>query len=115
MHQDPTQRELGQRRTVGHERAQLLDHLQAGFVVDASKSLAAVERLAAAVEPAVIVRRELRVAGHLAREQARGEWDTGDDPDVLALRLFEEEPGGPLAEDVEDDLDCGDDRVLDRL
>jgi hypothetical protein len=64
-----------------------------------------------AVELAVIVRRELRLAGHLARQQPGGKRDPANDPDVPALGLFEQEAGRPLAEDVEDDLDGGDDRV----
>src|SRR5205814_9069437 len=94
---------------------QLLGDRDAGLVVDAGERLAAVERGALAIERAMVVRRELRVAAQLSRQEAGGERDPRDYADVAAAGLLEEELRGPLPDDVDDDLDRRDDRVLDRL
>ena len=51
----------------------------------------------------------------LAGQQPRGQRHAGDDADVAPAGLLEEQLGGPLAEQVEDDLDGRDAGVLDRL
>ena len=63
----------------------------------------------------MVVRREGRAAVELAREQPRRERHPYDHADVTPFRLLEEQLRGPLSEHVEDDLDGGDARVLDRL
>ena len=52
---DPPQRELASVAPGGHERAQPLDGLEADLVGHAGERLALVERLAVAVEAAVVV------------------------------------------------------------
>ncbi len=57
--------------------------------------------------------RERRLGGHPAREEAAGERNPHDHPDVAGQRFAEEELGRPLAEHVEDDLNRLDAGVLD--
>ena len=68
-----------------------------------------------AVVQAVVRGLERRGGRELAGEQARRERHPRQDPHVPARRLGEEPVRGPLAEHVEDDLDRGDARELDRL
>jgi len=76
-----------------------------GVVVHAGERLAHVERLAVAVEQPVVGCVERGLLAHLARQQARSERNSGQDPHVAAPGLGQEVVGGPLAEHVEDDLD----------
>ena len=96
--ENPAQRELGQRRTRRHERLQFLHHVEPDLVVDPGEGLADVELLAVAVEFAMVVARERRVAVELPGQQSRGERDADDHPDVAAPGLVEEELRGALPE-----------------
>src|SRR6266567_4529536 len=60
-HQNPAQRELSHGHSFRHEGTYVINGLQTGFVINAGKSLAAIERLTMAIEGAMIVRRELRL------------------------------------------------------
>ena len=55
------------------------------------------------------------VGGDLAGQKARRQRHAHDDADILRLRLLEEQVMRALAEDVVDDLDGRDARILDRL
>ena len=52
----------------------------------------------------MVVRGEAGLPGHLPGEEAAGHGDPGEDPDVPSGGFTEEQAGGALAEDVEDDL-----------
>src|SRR4029077_15632213 len=114
-HQDPAQRELAHRRAGRHQLADLLDGFEGYVVVHAGEGLAYIERCAVAVEVAVVVGGEGRVAAELAGEQAAGQRDAGKNADLLLLRLREEDFGGTLPEAVEDDLHGLDIGILDRF
>lgn len=59
----PAQRYLGHRQVLGDVRFQFVDRVEAALEGEAGERLAAVERLAFAVEVAVVVFREFRVPG----------------------------------------------------
>ena len=86
-HQNPAQCELRERPPGRANCFHFLHGAEARFVVDAGKRFADVERLAVAVELAVIGRFELRVATQLAGEQSGGQRHAGQDADFAPLAL----------------------------
>ena len=68
-----------------------------------------------AVVTAMVGAVEGRVPAQLPGQETGCQGNPGDDPDLPGARLREEELRGTLAEDVVDDLDGLDARVLDRL
>src|SRR5450759_983551 len=114
-HEDPPQRQLGERGAVRHERAQFLHELQPRLVVEAGERLPDVEGFAVAVERAVVAGIERSLARERAGQEARREGHPGQDADVAAGGLGQEAVSRALADQVVDDLDARDARVLDRL
>ena len=114
-HEDPAERQLGQRGARRDELTKLLHEGQAGLVVESGEGLADVERLAVAVEVAMVLDLEGRVAPELAREQPGGQGHARQHAHVARRGLGQEVLRGPLTDEVEDDLDAGDARELDGL
>ena len=113
MHVYPAEGELGEGLLAGDEGADFVHDLEAEVVVHAGEGFAAVEGFAVAVVGAVVVAGEGGVAAEFAGEEAGGEGDAGEDADAFLFGLGEEEVGGALAEEVEDDLDGLDVGVFD--
>ena len=67
------------------------------------------------IEAAVVFLSEPGVPAHLASQQARRKRHPDDHTHVSAHRLPKEQVGRTLPEDVVDDLDTGEVRVLDSL
>jgi len=88
------------------EGADLLHHVQPFGIVDAREGLADVESLAVPVVLAVVRVFEVRVRPELAGQEARRQRHAGDHRDPTPPRLPEKQFGGPLPDDVEDDLDA---------
>ena len=112
--EDPPQRELRHRHALGHQRAQPLHGGQTGLVVDAGEGLADVEGLAVAVEVPVVVFGEPGLGRVPARQEARGQGHARDDADPRLLGGGQHRFERLLPERVEDDLDAGHVRPLDR-
>jgi hypothetical protein len=94
VHEDPAQRELRHRRALGNQRAQLLHRVEPDIERHARKRLAEVECLAAAVEVAVVVGAEGRLARVAAGQQPRRQRHPCDDPNLPAGDLGEEQLRG---------------------
>jgi len=89
-HQDPTQGPLRERGPARQHFAQLLHRFQAGLVIHAGECLALVEHLAMAIELAMVVGFELRIARQLAGQKPAGQRHAHDDAHVSPFGFLEE-------------------------
>src|SRR5208337_4508060 len=74
------------------------------LVVDTRKGFADIELFAVAIEVAMVVGGELRIAREFAGEHAARKRHSRQDADTFRKRLSQEKIGRPLTEAVEDDL-----------
>ena len=89
---------------IAHELREFVGGVDSGGEVDAREGLADVERLAVAIEGAVVVRREGGVAGVAAAQQSGCQGDASDDADARGLRRRQHLIERLEPEGVEDDL-----------
>src|SRR5439155_22116808 len=90
--------------SFGHQRAQLFDRLQPRCIINARECLAPIERLAMAIEGAMVVRLELAMRAQFASKQARCQRHAREDAHTSFLGLAEKQLRRTLPKDVEDDL-----------
>ena len=76
------------------------------------ESFSDIELLAVPIIGAMIGRGEFGVLFNLSGKQSASEWQADDYRDVLLLRMGEKSFDRLLAKDVEDDLECGEVRLL---
>lgn len=84
MHQNPPQR-AGNQVIGAEERFQFVRGTKSGSVVDAGEGLAFVEGFAVAVVRPVVVLPEGRLCGESSGQQAAGQRDARQNPDVVGL------------------------------
>ena len=103
-HKNPAEGELGERHPGRTDRLHFFHGGETCFVIDAGKRFADVERFAAAIELAVVIRLKRRLPRELAGEKARGQRHTSQNADASLFGLLEEQLRRPLTEHVEDNL-----------
>ena len=86
------------------KRAQLFDRLHAAFVINASECLAPIERLAMAIEGAMIVRLELALRVQFVGKHPRCQRHARENAHTPFLGLAEKQIRRTLPKHIEDDL-----------
>ena len=93
-----------QRRRAGKDLAKLLHGFQSGFIIHTRKGFPLIEHFAVAIELAMIVWLELRIARQLARQQSASQRHTDDDSHVSPFGFRKEQFRRSMAKHVENDL-----------
>lgn len=110
--ENPTLSHLNHGEPFRYENLHLVSEFHALVKWDAGEGFSYVESGAIAIEIAVVVRGKFRFFGELPGEQAAGERESHDDAHALFFGDGEKLGDGLLAEDVEDNLQAGEVRLL---
>ena len=116
--EDPAESELGEGhsgRAIGEERAQSVDGGELRSIVDSGEGFALIEGGAVAIEGAMVIGGKVARGSQLSRQHPGGEGETRQNGHLPLSGLREESLGRALSEEVVDDLDRLNSRILDRL